>query len=270
MNEIITKDQLEIITRDKVLEYLNAFNIASNLTDNEKQQFIEIATAYNLNPFKREIYVVPYQTSVKLPDGSWGKERKLSIITGYETYLKRAERLGSLNGWSVEIAGQGDTRAARITIHRKDWQHPFTHEVLFSEYRGDNKMWKEKPMTMLKKVAMAQGFRLAFPDEMGGMPYTSEELPEHMTPEPEQKPQPETKTTPEVLKNPKGEIEIKPGDHKSILDKLGKCKNEEHLKIYYTIRDKFTWNVDELKEQDELIVKLRTEWEQDKELAKIL
>jgi len=28
---------------------------------------------------------------------------------------------------------------------------------------------------------MAQGFRLAFPDEMGGMPYTADELPDEMT-----------------------------------------------------------------------------------------
>jgi hypothetical protein len=29
---------------------------------------------------------------------------------------------------------------------------------------------------MIKKVAMAQGFRLCFSDELGGMPYTAEEL----------------------------------------------------------------------------------------------
>jgi hypothetical protein len=36
--------------------------------------------------------------------------------------------------------------------------------------------WKNKPVTMTKKVAMAQGFRLCFSDELGGMPYTAEEL----------------------------------------------------------------------------------------------
>ena len=33
------------------------------------------------------------------------------------------------------------------------------------------------PNFMLKKVAIAQGFRLAFPDELGGLPYLAEELP---------------------------------------------------------------------------------------------
>ena len=33
---------------------------------------------------------------------------------------------------------------------------------------------------MIKKVAMAQAFRLCFPDELGGMPYTSDEMTEEM------------------------------------------------------------------------------------------
>jgi hypothetical protein len=33
---------------------------------------------------------------------------------------------------------------------------------------------------MIKKVAMAQGFRLCFSDELGGMPYTADELPEQV------------------------------------------------------------------------------------------
>ena len=71
---------------------------------------------------------------------------------------------------------------ATITIHRKDWSHPFVHSVYFAEYvqiKHDgtpNKFWKEKGVTMIKKVAMAQGFRLCFSDENGGMPYTSEEI----------------------------------------------------------------------------------------------
>jgi hypothetical protein len=74
------------------------------------------------------------------------------------------------------------TLRAEITIHRRDFQHPFIHEVYFSEYFGTtkdgvlNKFWGSKPMTMIKKVAMAQGFRLCFSDELGGMPYTAEEM----------------------------------------------------------------------------------------------
>jgi hypothetical protein len=39
------------------------------------------------------------------------------------------------------------------------------------------KFW-QKAYTMIKKVAISQGFRLCFSDELGGMPYTTEEMPE--------------------------------------------------------------------------------------------
>jgi phage recombination protein Bet len=192
----------EEITRDKIVKYLEAFGMAENLSPNEKEQFIEIAAAYQLNPFKREIYCVPYGK---------GEKRRLSIITGYETYLKRAERVGSLNGWRVwtegvlekrtftktihyrdkttgeekefnkQIEGWGGELKAIIEIHRRDWDKPFTHEVHFDEYNQDNEMWASKPRTMIKKVAVAQGFRMAFPEELGRMPYTSDELSDDMT-----------------------------------------------------------------------------------------
>jgi phage recombination protein Bet len=137
---------------------------------------VEIAQGFGLNPFKREIYANKYGNN-------------FSVIVGYETYIKRAERSGLLSGWSVKTDGtvnfqkpKESTLRAEITIHRRDFQHPFIHEVYFSEYFGTtkegalNKFWGSKPMTMIKKVAMAQGFRLCFSDELGGMPYTAEEL----------------------------------------------------------------------------------------------
>lgn len=72
----------------------------------------------------------------------------------------------------------GNEVVATCTIYRKDWEHPFVHSVLLSEYDQQNKMWKEKPVTMIKKVATEQAFRLCFPDEMGGLPYGEEELPQ--------------------------------------------------------------------------------------------
>jgi phage recombination protein Bet len=166
----------EILSMEKIQSYLDAMNLATNLTKAESKQFIEIAMAYGLNPFKREIYATKYGTN-------------FSIIVGFETYLKRAERSGLLSGWKVETDGTINKQnvadsdiTATITIHRKDWNEPFIHTVYFSEYvqrRGDgqpNKFWKEKPITMIKKVAMAQGFRLCFSDENGGLPYTSEEI----------------------------------------------------------------------------------------------
>ncbi len=104
-------------------------------------------------------------------------------------YLKRGIRTGKVRGWRVWTTGQGKGLKAHIQIHRRDWSEPFYHEVDFSEYaqyKWDSRssgyvlttFWKNKPRTMLKKVAIAQGFRLCFPDseEIHGLPYAEEEL----------------------------------------------------------------------------------------------
>lgn len=201
MNELQiteTRTLVEAVDAKKIKEYLEAFGLAKNMTEQEVKQFTEIAQAFQLNPFKREIYCVAY---------GHGEKRRLSIITGYETYLKRAERLGTLGGWKAWTEGtfkietitkklpgrnggtydktykvpRGDLKAV-VEIHRKDWTQPFVHEVYLEEYAQENEMWGEKPRTMLKKVAIAQAFRMAFPDELGGMPYSSEEIPEAQEP----------------------------------------------------------------------------------------
>jgi len=178
--------EVQIISKEKLIKYLDLFQQTSNLTETEKSQFIEIAAMSNLNPFKREIYITAYGE---------GRYRSCSIITGYEVYIKRAEMSGLLDGWSTKIekcaaiqvnnnGSLSDTKdiKAIITIHRKDFSHPYIHEVKFSEYvqkKKDGtitKFWKEKPETMLKKVAISQGFRMCFNEILGGMPYTKEEL----------------------------------------------------------------------------------------------
>ena len=155
-----------VVDSETVKSFL--FGSDTKLTEKEQTMFLNIAVKHQLDPFKREIYAVKYGSN-------------FNIITGYEVYLKRAERTGILDGWSVSVSGTGADMVATITIHRKDRTHPLVHSVEFSEYNQGNSMWRSKPKTMLKKVAMAQGFRLAFPDELGGMPYTSDELPDKMT-----------------------------------------------------------------------------------------
>lgn len=174
-------NELEIVTKSKLENYLQIAGVAQNLTADEQKNFLQIAMDFNLNPFKREIYCTSY--------GS-GEYKKTSIIIGYEVYIKRAERTGQLDGWQVVTNGSVATNdlTATITIYRKDRKYPFVHEVDYTEYAQTtfdkktgqqkiNSMWSGKAKTMLKKVATAQGFRLCFSDELGGIPYDSSELP---------------------------------------------------------------------------------------------
>jgi hypothetical protein len=90
-------------------------------------------------------------------------------------------------GWSAYTEGSGDNLKAIVEIYRRDWTHPLKHEVYFKECvqtKSDGRpshFWSKMPAFMLKKVCISQAFRLAFPDELGGMPYTADELPEEMT-----------------------------------------------------------------------------------------
>ena len=139
--------------------------IAPNATDKELFMFMGIAKSYGLNPMKREIHFVKYGTS------------PASIIVGYETYLKRAERTGKLDGWKCSIEKDDIGEKAVIEIKRKDQTMPIRWEVYRKEFDKGQSTWKTMPTFMLKKVAIAQGFRMAFPDDLGGMPYIPEEMP---------------------------------------------------------------------------------------------
>ncbi|MDR1398640.1 MAG: phage recombination protein Bet [Treponema sp.] len=160
------------VTERELLEYLDTFSGTSALLPTEKIQFLNIAKAYGLNPFKKEIYAVAYGA---------GQYRKCSIITGYEVYLKRAEHTRLLDGWEANFSGHNEDMACHITIWRRDWSHPFSHSAYYSEavqYKDGkpNTVWAKMPKTMLRKVAIGQAFRLCFPEEMGGMPYIGEEI----------------------------------------------------------------------------------------------
>jgi phage recombination protein Bet len=138
--------------------------IAPNATDKELHFFLEVARSYGLNPFKREVYFVKYGTSPG------------TTICGYEMYIKRAEASGQLDGWGVELGKDELGEKAVITIHRKDHSKPFVWAVYRKEFDMGKANWASMPLFMLRKVAISQGFRLAFPSELGGMPYTPEEL----------------------------------------------------------------------------------------------
>lgn len=167
--EIATTSQ---VGDKELLSHLDALGITNKLTDGEKHTYLSIAKAFNLNPFKREIHISKYGD-------------QMSIITGYEVYIKRAERTGQLDGWNATTSGSvanGDLKAT-VTIYRKDRAHPFVWEANYDECVQTTKEGKvtkfwQKAAFMTKKVAISQAFRLCFSDELAGMPYTSDEMPD--------------------------------------------------------------------------------------------
>ena len=192
-NEIAAISEENKVTQDLLLDYLKTMN--KGLTEQQTKQFLAVAGTFGLNPWKREVYAVTFKNK----DGS----TEMSIVTGYETYIKRAELNPNYDGYEITWKGgfkpgkivkhgkSGDWEVSAIvpdgevsctcTVYRKDRNHPISEEVFFDEYNQGNAMWQSKPRTMLKKVAIVSAFRKAFPIDFGGMPYTSDELPENMT-----------------------------------------------------------------------------------------
>jgi hypothetical protein len=142
-----------------------------NATMAELGLFLGICKAVRLNPYKREIYLVKY--------GTYPAE----IVTGYETYLKRAERSGSYRGFKSWIEGNiedGNAKAC-IDVYRDGWDKPFHWEteyvesVKYTKTGAVTKFWKPW-RRQHKKCNISQAFRLVWPDEMDGLPYIREEI----------------------------------------------------------------------------------------------
>lgn len=163
----------------------------TKLSDKQTIMFMNLAKAFNLNPFKREIYAIPFERSV-MKNWVRTKVADMSLVTWYQVYIERAMRSWLLDWWNVETVYRTEKKedwteaqkidGARITIHRKDWKNPFERFVGIKEFAKLNKEWRPQgswgtmPEFMIKKVAIGQGFRLAFPAELNWMPYLSEEI----------------------------------------------------------------------------------------------
>lgn len=193
----------KVITEEYIRQYIDTMMEKDLLTEHEKAQFIQTAVVQQLDPFKREIYAIKYNYFSNKTNRN---EIVFNLVTGYEVYLKRANASGVLAGWEVKDIKDGNDIKACITIHRKDWTHPFYHEVWLREYRSNKDIWRDKPITMIKKIAMSQGFRLAFPLELGGLIYTAEEMAgvytndmASMTPEDDKSAQHDGKITQELI-----------------------------------------------------------------------
>ena len=157
-SSLLANQPLPEIPTKIILDYLGSTGLSPVLTEAEHTQFISICQAFGLNPWKREVHATVYGE---------GPYRHFSVITGYEVYLKRAERTGKLDGWKAWVEGDGDAMKALVEIHRKDWSEPFVHEVYWREAVQKKKdgsltsFWTKQPKFQLKKVAISQGFRLA-------------------------------------------------------------------------------------------------------------
>ena len=155
-------------------------NGQGNVSDQEVTMFLMLCKSQRLNPFLREAYLIKF-----------GSE-KATMVVGKEVFTKRAENDESYRGFRAGVIVQDDTgnvveRVGSFVlpsddivggwaeVHKAGRDIPYKTSVAFAEYVGKkkdgtpNKQWTEKPATMIRKVALVQALREAFPDTFSGL-----------------------------------------------------------------------------------------------------
>jgi len=154
------------------------------VTNQEVVMFLNLCKAQRLNPFLREAYLIKFGSN------------PATIVTGKEVFTKRARRNKDFAGYEAGIIVQskdGNLEYRSGTLHLADEQiaggwakvHirgydvPVESSVSFDEYclKKDGhpaSNWASKPGTMIRKVALVQALREAFPEDLQGM-YSAEE-----------------------------------------------------------------------------------------------
>ena len=164
-NNQVSVSQNEIAElKQNVVEYLNT--LTQKLTKEQAQQFWSLCKLYKLNPLKREIYGYTFGN-------------QLTIVTGYQVYVKKAEATGLLayHNIKIECDEKGVPVKGWFIGKRRDRDQEFKMEFYFNEWKPKyGGIWNDKPNFMFQKVIYANGMRWLFPNELGELPYIQEEL----------------------------------------------------------------------------------------------
>ena len=161
--------------------------ICPKATDAECKIFLETCRQYKLNPFTKEAYLIHYDNNSDVTASS--------IVLGKACYMQMAERHPQYDGFEAGVIvmanGQLFNREGAIVyegeallggwakVYRKDRSRPSYSEVKFSEYDTGKSLWKAKPATMIRKVALVQALREAFPTTFGTL-YDESEISIHV------------------------------------------------------------------------------------------
>jgi RecT family. len=152
MKAIVKHEHQNLVELVRVL-----FPQLQGVSDLEIAKAIALAKRLGLDPLRKEVHLVPFKGSVQL-------------VVSYLEYIKRAERSGKLDGWEVRLGKDELGEYAEVEIFRKDWKHSLKWRAYLEEVKKETPNWKAMPLFMLRKTAIAQAFRLAFPEETQELP----------------------------------------------------------------------------------------------------
>jgi len=176
-NEIIYQSGNEEIRINPAIVKKFLVRGSKQATDAEVFLFMQLCKFKKLNPFLNEAYLVKFGADAQL-------------IVGKEAFMKRAENnvnyegfeagiIVERNGEIIELEGSFKLKndillGGWCDVNRSDRIKPFKAKVTLTEYDKKQSTWKTLTSTMIRKTAIVQALREAFPQELGGM-YTKED-----------------------------------------------------------------------------------------------
>lgn len=149
--------------------------ICATATDQEIGYFLAVCSERRMNPFTREVYLVKY------------KDSPAAVIVGKDYYMRHASECAGYRGYKAGVVFMdrdgGVARREGSAVYGSagesllggwaevyvEGREPVVEEVSLKEYDLQRSLWKSKPGTMIRKVALVQAMREAFPGDFNGL-----------------------------------------------------------------------------------------------------
>jgi len=181
----VSAKQVMELTQQDIINY-----ICPDANPQEAMMFLKLCQARDINPFLKEAYLIKYKPS-----------EPASMVVARDYFTRKADEYPQYDGYEAGIIikkedGSFERREGTFMVppeelvggwckvYRKDRSNPHVVEVTLKEYqqrKSDgslNRFWNDKtgkPATMIRKVAVSQCHREAFPGKFSGM-YDSSEI----------------------------------------------------------------------------------------------
>ena len=185
-NQLATQTKRDIAvdtsawTFQDIKRYFDPQNL---LTEKQVGKALSLIKGRNLNPLANEIYIVAYK---KKTGGT-----EFSLIVSKEAFLKRAAQCKDYEGFEAGVVAvdsdgvmherkgaillPGDTLIGGwARVYRKNFKVPVEIFVSREEYDKKQSTWNAMPATMIRKTALVNALREAFPEDLGNM-YTEDD-----------------------------------------------------------------------------------------------
>jgi len=165
------------LSMNTIRQFLTKGN--GNISDQEIGMFMSICKYQELNPFLGDAILVKYDNT-----------KPAQIVVSKEAFMKRAYAQTTFDGFKAGIIVQREKAVLELEgafmlstdkllggwaeIHVKDKSIPYVVKVDLEEYNKGQSTWKVMPKTMIRKVAIVQALREAYPTQLGAL-YVEEE-----------------------------------------------------------------------------------------------